>query len=63
MAGPFDGDADFDGGRTTRRGCSMTIWTRLGLFAAIAMSPVLLDDIHDYFTAASYQQIASIQGR
>ncbi|WP_269446066.1 hypothetical protein [Paramagnetospirillum magneticum] len=41
----------------------MTIWTRLGLFAAIAMSPVLLDDIHDYFTAASYQQIASIQGR
>ena len=54
----------------------MTIWTRMTLFAAIAMAPVLLDDINDHLVghttsnavAVSHQnpvnqQIASIQGR
>jgi hypothetical protein len=27
----------------------MTIWTRMALFTAIALLPVMMDDIHDYF--------------
>jgi len=54
----------------------MTIWTRMALFTAIALLPVKMDDIHDYFVghttsnavAVSRQspvihQIASIQGQ
>ncbi|EME67892.1 MULTISPECIES: hypothetical protein [Rhodospirillales] len=49
----------------------MKLLTRLGLFSAIALAPVLMDDIHDYFESAatnkvvmaSHHQIASIQGR
>ncbi|WP_156428596.1 hypothetical protein [Magnetospirillum sp. XM-1] len=47
----------------------MTIWTRIGLFAFIAMTPVLMDDLHDFLAAggkpvvSASLQIASIQGR
>ena len=55
----------------------MTIWTRITLFTGIALLPVLMDDIHDYFVdrsqsvqvanmnvlGAEMQQFAAIQVR